>query len=343
MKRFLALVSVRSKEFYRDRGTLVWTFVFPLIVLLGFAYGYSGRDEPVLRVGVYPSQTARLQPLHDFFAIPQIQFVNYDDEKAALKRVERHQLDLLLKSDETGTVPSKVIYWINPQSSKASLAERLLKSGAPATLQFEKQELTGKKLRYADWLVPGLLSMNLMFSCLFGVGYVIVRYRKNGVLKRMRATPLSAFEFLAAQVVSRMLLLLITTSLTLGGAVLLIGFPIQGSVLDLMIFVSVGSTALISLGLLVAARISSEEVADGVLNVMTWPMIFLSGIWFSLDGASPWVLRISQALPLTHIVDGVRAILIDGAKLSSLLPQMIALSVASIVLLTIGSLIFKWR
>jgi ABC-2 type transport system permease protein len=127
------------------------------------------------------------------------------------------------------------------------------------------------------------------------------------------------------------------------GAVILIGFTVQGSVLDLMIFIAVGSTALISMALLVAARLASEEVADGVLNVLTWPMIFLSGIWFSLDGASPWVVAISKALPLTHIVNGVRAILLDGATLASLLPEMIALSIASAVLLAIGSLIFRWR
>lgn len=344
MNKLFALIVARTKEFYRDRATLVWTFVFPFVVLLGFAYGYSGKSEALLKVGIYParSESGPWKGLSDFFSITQIQFVDYDDMALATKRVERHQLDLLLKVNPTN--PNEIDYSINPQSEKASLAERLLKTSAVSSLTLKKEDLTGKKLRYADWLVPGLICMNLMFSCLFGVGYVIVRYRKNGVLKRMRATPLSAFEFLAAQVFSRMILLLMTSSITLWGAVVLIGFPMQmGSYLNFLIFTAVGSTAMIALGLLVASRISSEEVAEGILNLMTWPMIFLSGVWFSLDGASPWILKIANWIPLTHVVNGLRAILIDGASLNTLGPDMLGLGVASVVLITIGSIIFKWR
>jgi hypothetical protein len=342
LKKFIALVVARSKEYYRDRTMLVWTFAFPFVVLLGFAYGYAGKSDPVLKVGFYPSRAAFSESLKDFLSISQIQFIDYSDEGLALGRVRRHQLDLLIQhSPAPGG--SQVVYTLNPETDRASLAERLLKSSAPPGQVLERQALTGKKIRYVDWLVPGLMSMNLMFSSLFGVGYVIVRYRKNGVLKRMRATPLSAFEFLSAQVVSRMLLLLITSSLTLFGAMLLIGFRIQGSYFSLMAFIAICSTSLISIGLLVASRISSEEVADGVLNLMTWPMIFLSGIWFSLDGASPWVVAISKCLPLTHIVNGMRAILIEGQRLQSLVPEMLGLSVTAAILIAVGSAIFKWR
>ena len=349
MNQFIALLIARSKEYYRDHTTLIWTFIFPFIVLLGFSYGYSGKSEPMMRVGIYPARStltpeeaANLKPISDFLAIPQIQFVDYDDQALAEKRIERHQLDLLIRSKGEGVTDRSLAYLVNPESEKGSLVERLLKTSAPQET-FQAQSMTGKKLRYADWLVPGLICMNLMFSCLFGVGYVIVRYRKNGVLKRLRATPLSAFLFLSAQLCSRMILLLITSSITLWGAALLIHFPIQGSYLSFLVFTGVGSTALIALGLIVASRISSEEVAEGILNLMTWPMIFLSGIWFSLDGASPWVLKIANFIPLTHIVNGIRAIVLDGESLTHLIPQMAGLGGGAIILIAIGSFIFKWR
>jgi ABC-type multidrug transport system permease subunit len=185
--------------------------------------------------------------------------------------------------------------------------------------------------------------MNIMFGSMFGVGYVIVRYRKNGVLKRMRATPLSAFQFLSAQVLSRMFLMVITSGMVLLGSMLLIGFKPQGSWLDLAIFLCVCSTAMISLGLLVAARIANEEVADGVLNLMTWPMIFLSGVWFSIEGASNWVLWSAKLMPLTHIVDGLRSILLEGATLTQVIPQITGLLCLSLIFLAIGSAIFRWR
>jgi ABC-type multidrug transport system permease subunit len=235
---------------------------------------------------------------------------------------------------------------MNHDSDKGKLAERLLlianeKQSPPLALESRKVE--GKRLRYSDWLLPGLLAMNIMFGSMFGVGYVIVRYRKNGVLKRMRATPLSAFQFLSAQVISRMFLMVVTSWMVLAGSMLLISFRPQGSWLDLSLFLCVCSAAMISLGLVVAARIATEEVADGILNLMTWPMIFLSGIWFSLDGASSWVLWGAKLMPLTHIVDGLRSILIDGASLAQVYPQVVGLLCLSIVFLAVGSAIFRWR
>ena len=141
-----------------------------------------------------------------------------------------------------------------------------------------------------DWLVSGLLSMNMMFSALFGVGYNLVRYRKNGVLKRLKATPLRAFEFLTAQVVSRLILIMSVFTVVYQGSDYFLRFQRLGSLLDLYLIFALGSACLISLGLVVAARVTSEELAGGVLNMLSWPMMFLSGVWFSLEGA-PKALR----------------------------------------------------
>ncbi len=185
--------------------------------------------------------------------------------------------------------------------------------------------------------------MNMMFSSLFGVGYVLVRYRKNGVLKRFKATPIRAFTFLAAQVVSRLILILITSAIFIFGSYYLIHFEMRGTWLTLFLFLALGAICMISLGLIVASRFASEELAEGLLNLMTWPMMFLSGIWFSLEGASPIVRYATQIFPLTHIVNGSRAIILDGATLASLTPELIVLGLLSAVFLTVGSLIFRWN
>ena len=344
MTKFLALISARNKEFYRDRATLCWTLLFPFIVLGGFAYGYSGRREPVLRIAVVSESVGGSAVLRGFRETPGVTFLVSENESAALKKLERYESDLVIAA-----VPgsSRMVYSLNRDSDKGKLAERLLLEEVshlpePRPL-LESRPMTGHVIRYADWVLPGLLAMNIMFGSMFGVGYVIVRYLKNGVLKRLRATPLSAFQFLAAQVCSRMLLMIVTSFMVVGGAMVLIGFRPQGAWIDLAIFLAVSATAMISLGLVVAARISSEEVAEGVLNLMTWPMIFLSGIWFSLDGASRWVLYGAKLMPLTHVVDGLRAILIDGASIAQLVPQIAILLALSALFIGVGSLIFKWR
>lgn len=346
MKKLLALISARNKEFYRDRSAMGWTLLFPLIVLLGFTYGYSGKQDPVLRVMVTSESTLSNKALQSFFTLPALEVKTITDEKTASKKVARFESDLLLSVEEQGG-RTKITYAINSDSEKGKFAERLLayslskNDGVTPTLEAKK--LDAVRVRYSDWVLPGLLAMNIMFGSMFGVGYVIVRYRKNGVLKRLRATPLSAFQFLSAQVISRMLLMVLTAFVVLAAAILLIGFKVQGSWLDLMIFLAISSMAMITVGLLVAARINTEEVADGVLNLMTWPMMFLSGVWFSIDDANRWVIWISKLMPLTHVVRGLRAIMIDGAALSQLMPEVGVLLVLSALFVSISAAIFRWR
>jgi len=185
--------------------------------------------------------------------------------------------------------------------------------------------------------------MNMMFSCLFGVGYVIVRYRKNGFLKRLRATPLNPFEFLLAQMTSRLILIQVITVAVYAGCDHFIQFEMRGSYANLFLVSLVGAVCLISLGLLVSARLSSEELAGGILNLLTWPMMLLSGVWFSLEGTNPVVQRIARFLPLTHIVDGARAIMTEGAGLAEIAPHLVVLSIMSVVFLAVGSIIFRWE
>ena len=131
----------------------------------------------------------------------------FTDEDEAFLKVERHQIDLLVDFDNQR-------YWVNPDSSKGYFVERLLYCTPMLSIRrriWQQAEITGDPIRYVDWVLPGILGMNMMFSCLFGVGYVVVRYRKNGFLKRLRATPLRPVEFIIAQVASRMTLIIVIT------------------------------------------------------------------------------------------------------------------------------------
>jgi ABC-type multidrug transport system permease subunit len=194
-----------------------------------------------------------------------------------------------------------------------------------------------------DWLIPGVLGMNIMFSALFGVGYVIVRYRKNGVLKRLRATPLSAFEFISAQIASRLLMIVAVTVLVYVGTDLVVDFRMVGSYWLLFLILLLGALSMISVGLLIAARITSEEAANGLLNLMSWPMMLLSGVWFSLEGSHPLVQNLSLILPLTHMVEAARVVMIEGAGLTDVASQLFILSLFTLCFVFIGSKTFRWE
>ena len=158
--------------------------------------------------------------------------------------------------------------------------------------------------------------MNMMFSCLFGVGYVVVRYRKSGFLRRLSATPVTAFEFGAAQVLSRLLLTISVTALIYGALALFVPFRNEGSVLLLLLIAIVGALSMIAFGFMMAARFASEELANGAINLASWPMMLLSGVWFSLEGAPAWLQQAAKVLPLTQMLDAARAVMLDGAGLA---------------------------
>jgi len=335
MKRFLAVLHARNMEFIRDRSSLGWNIFFPLLLVLAFAAVFSGEPKPLFKVGIIGSTTGMNQADSYFFAMKYVQFIPVDNLNGAIDKVEHFQLDMLVD------LRNGKRYWINVNAPNGYLLERLLNGGTGN--HYTRLTVQGREIRYVDWVVPGILAMNMMFSCLFGVGYVIVRYRKNGFLKRLKATPLRPFEFLFAQMVSRLLLIQTITAAVYAGCNYFIHFQMRGSYINLLLISILGAICLISLGLLVAARLSSEELAGGILNLLTWPMMLLSGVWFSLEGTNPVMQKIAQFLPLTHLVDGARAIMTEGAGFIDIAPHMAALAVMAAVFISIGSLIFRWE
>ena len=329
-RHFLAVLSARNREFIRDRSSWAWNLIFPVMLIAGLAVMFGNDNRALYKIGVYPVADKS----DEFFNVRHLQFVTVESLDKAVTAVERHQYDLLIDTESTR-------YWINTTSPSGYIAERILLSSTKA--DYQQQQVTGKQVRYVDWVIPGVLGMNMMFTCLFGVGYVIVRYRKSGVLKRLKATPLAAVEFLAAQVASRLWLVMAITLTVFIGTHLILDFTMHGSYLSLFVVLLVGAIALINMGLLVAARTASEELAGGLLNLFTWPMMMMSGVWFSLEGAHPLIRSLAELLPLTQIVDAARRIMIDGASLLDVSGSLLYLIVFAIACVVIGARMFRWE
>jgi ABC-type multidrug transport system permease subunit len=327
MKRFLTVLHARNIEFVRDRSALAWGIIFPLLLMIGFAIIFDSGDQDLYKVGTIGEAS------HPFLESRYIQFIPLEDQQAAITKVERHQIDLLLNLQQQR-------YWINSTSPKGYVVEKMLIASGGTPLQ--SALVSGKEIRYIDWLIPGVLGMNMMFSALFGIGFVIVRYRKNGVLKRLKGTPLTTTEFLLAQIVSRLLLIMAVSILVFIGCDLILDFAMFGSYWLLLSVLILGALSLISLGLLVAARLKSDEVASGVANAISIPMMLLSGVWFSMEGAPTWIITFAKLLPLTHVVDAARAIMLDGAGLVEIGGQLLALLLMTLIFLFIGVKLFRW-
>jgi ABC-2 type transport system permease protein len=335
LTRLLAATWARSLEFLRDRSALGWNLAFPILMVGGFAVIFSGPPQPLFKVAVIaPPAVALDAQLHPFLATPHIRFYRETAPAAVELKVARHRVDLGLDLSQTPTR-----YWVNPESQKGVLAERLLSTSGPMP---QVQAVSGAPIRYVDWVVPGVLGMNLMFSCLWGIGYVIVRYRKSGYLKRLNATPLTALEFICAQLLSRLALVLLVVVIMYAGCNAFLHFRMEGSYLDLFIVTVIGGVAMTAMGLVIASRVTSEELAGGLLNVFSWPMMVLSGVFFSLDGAPDIVRLAADAFPLTHLLAAARAVMLDGAGLTDLAYPLLMLGGMAALFLSWGALSFRW-
>lgn len=331
-RRALAVFRARNREFLRDRGALTWTIVFPVILVFGFAFAFSGDAPERYTIGVLGD----VDEARELVGIEHVEYVTETDREAAVHKVQRHQLHLLVD-------PQAQRYWVSDASAPGHLLERALHGGTQAQRDWQREVLPGEAIRYVDWLLPGLLAMNMMFTSLFGVGFVIVRYRKNGVLKRLSATPLTPAEFLVGQLGSRLLILMAVTVGIYIGCNALIGFPMYGNYATLFLVYLLGAICLISLALIIAARTASEELASGLLNLVSWPMMLLSGVWFSIESLHPWLQTFAKFLPLTHAIDGARTVMLDGTGLAGIAPQIAALVAMTAVFLLIGTRLFRWE
>ena len=370
MKQFLAVLHARNMEFLRDRSALAWNLAMPFLLVIGLAFTFSGTNKEIYKIGVIGGIDTLSRVAPELHATQHLLFVPYADLNSAIDKVKHHQMDMLVDVSSApgwygkdASLPnpryalpnpppagegtresrsdSQVKYWINSSSPNGYLLERIV--WGTEGRQFQRQTIEGAEIRYVDWFLPGILGMNMMFSCLFGVGFVIVRYRKNGFLKRLKATPLNPFYFLLAQLISRLLLIMVITIVVYAGCNLFIEFNMQGSYWVLLLVTTLGAMCLISIGLLIASRTASEEFAGGILNTLTWPMMLLSGAWFSLEGTHAWVQQLALLFPLTHMIAATRAIMNEGATLAQVMPHVWVISIMSVIFLAIGAYIFKWE
>ncbi|SDJ21772.1 ABC-2 type transport system permease protein [Ferrimonas sediminum] len=327
MNALLALIHARNLEFGRDKSALGWSLLFPLVLVIALTLVFDDDDKPLYQIGIVGPQSA-VSALRD---LRHIELIPYADSALAKHKVARHLVDLAIEGDR---------YWVNPDSARGYIVEQLLLARAP---NLTKQTIQGQAVRHVEWLLPGIIGMNMMFSALYGVGYVVVRYRRTGVLRRMQVTPLKPWQFLTSQLLSRLGTIVATSAVVFTLVCLLFSIPIVGNPLLLLLTTTLGSAAMISLGLLVASKTRSEEFSNGMLNLFSWPMMLLSGIWFSLEGSQPWVRTLADLLPLTHMNDANRAVIIDGAGLGAIAHHLWPLALFTLLAMALASWRFRWN
>ena len=336
------ITKARMREFYREPGALFWVFVFPVLmaVVLGTAFGQRPIAEPIVAV-VDDSESPWLVAALEKYPI-QIERLSQNDAHLALKK---GRIDLIIASDRK----AEVTYIYDQSQEKNRLArleaDRMLEASLGQTPKITATDHTPRSTgtRYIDFVIPGLLGLNIMGGSIWGIGYSLVLARRRKVLKRLSATPMRRSHFLLGYLLFRLMFLSWEASALIVFAMAAFSVVIQGSLLLVAFIAILGAFAFTGMGLMVAARIESLEAANGWLNFLMLPSWLLSGTFFSYLRFPESLHLPIRLLPLTALNDAMRGIFNEGAGLTDLSFEMAVLTIWGAVSFAVALRIFKWQ
>jgi ABC-type multidrug transport system permease subunit len=322
-----------------------WVFIFPVLLAAGLGIAFRNQGPERTVVGVIAEGSAPAEKVVQALRRePELKVSVLGDSAAALA-LRTGDVALVVQSVR-GTDVEYRYDDTRPEGRTARfLVDDALQraAGRRDPLPVRERLVRERGARYIDFLVPGLLGMNLMGSGIWGVGFAIVDARKKRLLKRLIATPMSRAQYLASFVLSRLTLLVIEVGLLLGFGVLVFGVPLRGSIPLLLMLCLLASLSFTSLGLLVASRAQTMEGASGLMNLVMLPMWIFSGVFFSASRFPEQIQPLIQALPLTAVINALRGTILRGAGWQDVAPE-----VAVILLWMAGSFLlalklFRWR
>ena len=337
------LTAARFREFYREPEAVFWVFIFPILLAAGLGIAFRNRPAEASNIAVVSG--AANSALTDALKTAQGLVVETLDDTAAARALRTGDVALVVEPKEDGGVEYRFDE-ARPESRTARLVvDRVVQraGGQQDPVPIAEIKVSERGSRYIDFVVPGLLGMNLMGSGIWGIGFAIVDARKKKLLKRLIATPMRKAEYLSSFLFFRLSLLVIEVATLIGFGVLVFGVPLRGSFLQLVTICVLSSLAFGGLGLLIASRARTVEGASGLMNLVMLPMWVFSGVFFSSgnfpDATQPFI----QALPLTAVNDALRANMLQGATWAMVGHELLIISVWLVVCFILALKLFRWR
>jgi ABC-type multidrug transport system permease subunit len=335
------LTLARLREFLREPEAVFWTYGFPRMLAVGL--GIAFRDRPVEIVHVDVQLGARAEEVVAQLAPRNDLVVTTRGEADCRER-------LRLGTSSLVVVPGDPItYVFDPSRPESELARARVDdilqraAGRHDPVRTADTRVTEPGSRYIDFVIPGLLGMNLMGGSMWGVGFVIVDMRLKKLLKRLAATPMTRADFLWSLAGSRLLFMLPELLVIMGTGVLLFGMPVRGSWLAILTLALLGAVSFAGLGMLAACRADRIETVSGLMNVIMVPMWLLSGTFFSSARFPDLLQPFIQALPLTLLNHALRAVILEGASLASQGWRMLALAGWGLIPFGLSLKWFRWN
>lgn len=334
------LILTELRQFWREPGTLFWTFVFPLGLAGALGLGLNHRPKPTYVVGFSTKQ----KPFFLFSEQPNASRIIFKamNRDAALHALQKGEVLIFAETDSSG----KLTFSFDPANSEAQQAFLILENSMlkqQHKTSWQVAPLTTQGYRYIDFFIPGLLAMSIMNSCLWGIGWALVEYRMKKLLRRMAASPMRKSDFLLAQMITRFILLVLELGLLIAFAYGVFQVKLQGSWFAFVWLTIAGTWAFSGMAFLMSSRTAKTTIANGLINAITLPMTLVSGIFFQYQGFPEPLVAVIKWLPLTLLADNLRGIFNEGYQMSHiLLPSGVLFGMGSL-LFVCAMRIYKWQ
>lgn len=350
MTSFLAMVTGFLKMTMRNRTALFWNLIFPVIFILVFGTVFNNGDFSA-SVGVagapseFHSAVAQTLQESDVF---EVSTGSADDELAALRDGDRDVVVVFEDEPASGGYPTVQLYYDEAAGPNAQISVNAIQqvltnvAQGPSPVTVQAQPVETLDISYMDFLLPGILAMSIMNSGVIGLSTSFVTFRERGILRRIKITPFPLTSFVTARVISQLIIAVPQALILYLISHFLFGVDIQGNILLVILSIFIGSLAFLAIGFAVSSIAPNVETAASYSNLITFPMLFLSGVFFGVDSAPGWLEPITKILPLRYLVDALREVMTRGKGLDAIWQDWLFLGVTALIAVFIAVRFFRW-
>jgi ABC-2 type transport system permease protein len=352
VRPFLAMVKANLKMTVRNRQALFWNLAFPAIFILIFGAIFSSDSGVSFNVGIagpeslYRDQVVAALKSNDAFD------VHVGETEKELKSLKDDDRDFVMVVSEGGSGQSSVPVQINydeTQGPNAQVGINVLTqilsgiAGTSDDSQVSVRPIKSLDIKYIDFFVPGIIAMSLMNSGVIGLSTAFVTYREKGILRRIKVTPFSLPQFILARISTTMIVAVSQSIVLILMGKLIYGLTFRGNPLLILLTIMIGSLAFLSIGFAISGIARNTETAASYSNLITFPMLFLSGTFFAVDSLPTWLRQLARILPLSYLVDALREPIMSGKGISSTWIDLVVLLAIAAVAMAIAVRFFKWE
>ncbi|MCC6792155.1 MAG: ABC transporter permease [Thermomicrobiales bacterium] len=352
MRALLAMIKANLKMTIRNRQAIFWNLAFPALFILIFGAVF-GRDTGVdFSVGIVgadsPLKTAATQAMVGNESFTVHDTGTREQELDELQDGERDiVLDFADRQDANG-LPAVELYYDETEGPNADIAINVVRQILLSVAQGESpvaisvQPVTATNISYIDFFVPGILAMALMNAGVIGLSTAFVIYRERGILRRIKVTPFPLTSFIIARIATQLIVAVAQAVILVGLGRLVFGLNLRGNILVILLAIVVGALAFLAIGFAISGFARNVESAASYANLITFPMLFLSGVFFDVDSAPGWLQPITKILPLRFLVDALREPMTRGNGLETIWLDLVVLFATFLVAMAIAVRFFRW-